>query len=133
MVDLAGRHVVVVGAAIGGATTALLLARAGAQVTMIERVAEPAAVGAGIALQPNGLAVLYGLGLRDQLARTGRRTPFFGVRDAAGRTLAEGFVPDLGHGLDHILIIRRAHLFEALLGAIRQQAGIDLRLGTEVV
>jgi 2-polyprenyl-6-methoxyphenol hydroxylase-like FAD-dependent oxidoreductase len=41
-------HVVVVGAALGGATAALLLARAGARVTLLEKVAEPRAVGAGI-------------------------------------------------------------------------------------
>jgi hypothetical protein len=50
--------VVVAGAGIGGAATALLLARAGARVTLCERVAS--AVGAGILLQPNGLAVLTG-------------------------------------------------------------------------
>lgn len=43
MVALEGRQVVVVGGAIGGMTAALLLARAGATVTVLERVAEPAA------------------------------------------------------------------------------------------
>ncbi|HEX2171482.1 MAG TPA: NAD(P)/FAD-dependent oxidoreductase, partial [Dehalococcoidia bacterium] len=133
MTDLTDRHVIVVGAAIGGAAAALLLARAGARITLLERVAEPAAVGAGIALQPNGLSVLYGLGLRDALQRTGCPATFFGVRDAAGRVLTSGLVPAGGHGLDHILIIRRSHLLAALHEAVRAQPGLDLRLGTEVV
>ena len=58
-----GCDVVVAGGGIGGMTAALLLGSAGASVTLLERVAEPAAVGAGILLQPNGLAVLYALGL----------------------------------------------------------------------
>ena len=43
-------------------------ARAGASVTLVERVAEPKAIGAGIAIAENGLAVLESLGLRDALA-----------------------------------------------------------------
>lgn len=70
---LDGRGVVVVGAGIGGITVALLLAEAGAEVTLLERVAAPAAVGAGILLQPNGLAVLGGLGLAAALERGGHR------------------------------------------------------------
>src|SRR5690348_5595903 len=59
--SLDGKHVAVVGGAIGGAAVALLLAGAGARVTLLERVDQPRAVGAGILLQPNGLGVLYGL------------------------------------------------------------------------
>jgi 2-polyprenyl-6-methoxyphenol hydroxylase-like FAD-dependent oxidoreductase len=57
-VPLQGCNVVIAGGGIGGMTAALLLGSAGASVTLLERVAEPAAVGAGILLQPNGLAVL---------------------------------------------------------------------------
>jgi 2-polyprenyl-6-methoxyphenol hydroxylase-like FAD-dependent oxidoreductase len=53
-----GADVVVVGGAVGGTSTAPLLAELGASVTLLERGMEPAAVGAGILLQPNGLAVL---------------------------------------------------------------------------
>jgi len=59
--DLTGARVTVVGAGIGGMATALLLARVGAAVTLLERSAEIRAVGAGILLQPNGLAVLLEL------------------------------------------------------------------------
>ena len=55
---------IVVGGGIGGSAIALLLARAGTKVTLLERSEDPVALGAGILLQANGLAVLYGLGLR---------------------------------------------------------------------
>ena len=56
--DLANLRVIIVGGATGGCAAALLLARAGAHVTLVERVAQPRAVGAGIALAENGMAVL---------------------------------------------------------------------------
>ena len=56
-------NVVVCGGATGGCGAALLLARGGANVTLVERVAEPKEIGAGIAIAENGLAVLESLGL----------------------------------------------------------------------
>ena len=65
--NLTELHVVVVGAATSGSAAALLLARSGARVTLLEKVEQPRAVGAGIALAANGLAVLESLGLARQL------------------------------------------------------------------
>src|SRR5574338_453340 len=61
--DLHDLHIIVIGAGTGGSAAALLLARAGARVALVERVAQPRAVGAGIAMAENGLAVLESLGL----------------------------------------------------------------------
>jgi 2-polyprenyl-6-methoxyphenol hydroxylase-like FAD-dependent oxidoreductase len=134
VVGLDGRQVVVVGGAVGGLAAALLLARAGATVTVLERVAEPAAVGAGILLQPNGLAVLAGLGLDGQLEEAGHRMGGAGVvRSATGTPLAQVRVPDFGAGLDHVLALRRSRLHELLLAAVRSaHPAVALRLGTEV-
>jgi 2-polyprenyl-6-methoxyphenol hydroxylase-like FAD-dependent oxidoreductase len=133
-VGLEGRQVVVAGGAVGGMAAALLLAGAGASVTVLERVAEPAAVGAGLVLQPNGLAVLAGLGLDGQLDLAGHRMGAAGtVRSASGTTLARIRVPDFGGGLDHVLAIRRSRLHDLLLGAVRAaHPQVALRLGTEV-
>jgi 2-polyprenyl-6-methoxyphenol hydroxylase-like FAD-dependent oxidoreductase len=133
-VGLGGRQVVVAGGAVGGMAAALLLARAGASVTVLERVAEPAAVGAGLVLQPNGLAVLAGLGLDGQLAAAGHRMGGAGmVRSASGATLARIRLPDFGGGLDHVLAIRRSRLHELLLAAVRAaHPAVALRLGAEV-
>src|SRR5215213_9482999 len=65
--------VIVVGGGIGGMTAALLLAGTGTSVTLLERVANPSAVGAGLLLQPNGLAVLDGLGLGTTVRAAGHR------------------------------------------------------------
>jgi 2-polyprenyl-6-methoxyphenol hydroxylase-like FAD-dependent oxidoreductase len=133
-VGLEGRQVVVAGGAVGGMAAALLPARAGASVTVLERVAEPAAVGAGLLLQPNGLAVLAGLGLDGQLAAAGHRLGAAGtVRSASGATLARIRVPDFGGGLDHVLAIRRSRLHDLLLAAVRAaHPAVTLRLGAEV-
>jgi 2-polyprenyl-6-methoxyphenol hydroxylase-like FAD-dependent oxidoreductase len=55
--------VVVVGAGIGGLAASLALSRSGKQVTLVERAERPAEVGAALALQANGMAVLGRLGL----------------------------------------------------------------------
>jgi 2-polyprenyl-6-methoxyphenol hydroxylase-like FAD-dependent oxidoreductase len=129
---LGGSDTVVVGAGIGGMTAALLLAEAGAEVTLLERVAQPAAVGAGILLQPNGLAVLTGLGLAEALERGGHRVTRSAVRGADARPIADLAVPDFGHRLDHALAVRRSHLHEVLLAAVTDRPAIRTRLGAEV-
>ncbi|QRP49276.1 NAD(P)/FAD-dependent oxidoreductase [Amycolatopsis sp. FDAARGOS 1241] len=123
---------VVVGAGIGGLATALLLARAGASVTVLERDADPGGRGSGILVQPNGLAVLAGLGLTGPLEREGhamRATALLGTR---GSPLAKLAVPDFGPGLDHVLAVRRSLLHAVLLKAVREEPVIDLRLGATV-
>src|SRR5688500_3983066 len=79
-------HVIIAGGATGGGSAALLLARAGARVTLIERVAQPRAVGAGIAIAENGMAVLESLKLGPALGAA-REVRGMRVTDAAGRTL----------------------------------------------
>ena len=59
----------VVGAGIGGLTTALCLAEAGfSDVTIYERSSELHEIGAGIQISPNGSRILHGLGLGPALA-----------------------------------------------------------------
>jgi 2-polyprenyl-6-methoxyphenol hydroxylase-like FAD-dependent oxidoreductase len=131
-VPVQGCNVVIAGGGIGGMTAALLLGSAGASVTLLERVAEPAAVGAGILLQPNGLAVLYALGLAEQLQHAAWRTPPAAIRDPTGSVLLELPLPDFGAGLDHALVLRRSHLYGVLLAAVRAHPAIQVRLGTQV-
>ena len=129
---LEGCKVVVAGAGIGGMTAALLLGSAEASVRLLERVAEPAAVGAGLLLQPNGLAVLYALGLGDQLQRAAWRTPPAAIRDPTGSVLLALPLPDFGRGLDHALVLRRSHLYGVLLAAVQAHPAITVQLGTQV-
>jgi len=129
---LAGADVVVVGAGTGGMAAALLLADAGANVTLLERVAEPGAVGAGILLQPNGLAVLHALGLGSALAAAGRPLTGAFVRTPRGTPLVAAATPDYGRGLDHLLALRRSRLNELLLDAVAGRPAITARFGADV-
>src|SRR6476469_3469495 len=61
----------IIGAGTAGSAAAIFLARQGHRVTVYERVPEPAAVGAGITIQPTGLHVLGRLGLRDAIVERG--------------------------------------------------------------
>jgi 2-polyprenyl-6-methoxyphenol hydroxylase-like FAD-dependent oxidoreductase len=60
-------HTLIVGAGPGGAALALLLARAGLEVTLVEREPDAARVFRGEGLMPTGLDALYQMGLRDDL------------------------------------------------------------------
>jgi 2-polyprenyl-6-methoxyphenol hydroxylase-like FAD-dependent oxidoreductase len=123
---------VVAGAGIGGLAAAVLLGRIGVDVTLIERVTRPAEVGAGLLLQPNGIAVLQALGLAEDLV--GRGSPVSGgaLRNGAGRRLTELSTPDFGDGLDAVVAIRRSVLHTALLDAVRDEPTVRCRFETSV-
>lgn len=124
-------QVVVVGGAIGGASAALLLARAGAQVTLLERADSVRAVGAGIALAENGLAVLQALGLSATLERNSSVVTGVRVVDASGRTV---FAPVGGvkGQAPHLLMARRSDLYALLNGAVAAEPGIETHHGVSV-
>lgn len=120
-------HVIVVGGGTGGCAAALLLARAGAAVTVIERVAQPRAVGAGLALAANGLAVLESLGLTPALA-SARPSPAPRITDERGATLLAA-----PPGTPVPVLVRRATLQEVLLDALASEPRVTTRFGAEVL
>ena len=114
----------VIGCGTAGAAAAILLARAGCAVTILERVAEPGPVGAGIILQPTGQAVLARLGLLDEVAARGAPLDRLYLRTAGGRTLADlryAAVDPAWRGLG----VHRGVLFEALYAAARAAARVQ--------
>ncbi|HSK96889.1 MAG TPA: NAD(P)/FAD-dependent oxidoreductase [Euzebyales bacterium] len=124
--------VVIVGGGIGGMTAALLFADIGAQVTLLERVDAPADVGAGILLQPNGLAVLTALGLGDELEHSGHRLRASVLRTVRGATIADLSPHDSGRPWEHLLALRRNRLHQILIDAVAGRSGIATRFGAEV-
>ncbi len=64
-------RIAIAGAGFAGLASAALLARAGHRVTVYEKFAQPQAVGAGILIQPSGLAALRTLGILDEMLTHG--------------------------------------------------------------
>ena len=125
--------VVIAGGGPGGSVAALALARGGARVTLLERLDHPAPAGGGILLHPNGLAVLYALGVGDALRHRAHVSSAVSIRDTRGRTILEMPVPDFGAGLDHMLAVRRSHLTGVLADAVASTPGIEVITGAEAV
>jgi 2-polyprenyl-6-methoxyphenol hydroxylase-like FAD-dependent oxidoreductase len=132
-INISNPSVVVAGGGPAGAVAALLLARQGADVTVLERGDPSAAVGAGLLLQPNGLAVLYALGLREALEAAATRSSTVTVHNARGRVLVQTQVPDYGNGLDHVLALRRSHFAAVLAAALAEEPRVDVRVAAEVI
>ena len=122
--------VAVVGAGTAGPASAILLSRAGAQVTLFERVLAPAPVGAGLLLQPTGMAVLLRLGCLGPVLERGARVGHLRGVTPSGRT-----VLDLAYAARRAdlfgLGVHRGSLFAALWAGL-EPAGVTLRTGIEV-
>src|SRR5262245_17792998 len=111
-----GRHpsrIGVVGCGVAGQAAASFLADAGHDVTVFERFAEPRPLGAGLLLQPTGLAVLRALGLEQEALARGSKVVGLEARTAGGRTVLDLAYADL-HPKAHGLGIRRSVLFDLL-------------------
>lgn len=125
------RTVAVVGGGTAGSAAALLLAADGHAVTLFEAVADPAPVGAGLMLQPTGLAVLAQLGLLEQVVSRGAQVARLRALTTRGRTVLDleyAKVQPTAFGLG----IHRGVLFNALFGAVQQSGEIDVRCGVRV-
>ena len=123
----------VVGAGIGGLAASLALSQVAARVTLVERAERPSEVGAALALQPNGMAVLDRLGLLSAVEAVSARIDRMDIRSVTGRRLLTAGMPDLGAGLDHAIAVRRTDLHRLLLEAVAGVASIDTRFGWTAV
>src|SRR6185295_8357145 len=79
------RDVVIAGAGIGGLTAAIALIRAGIRVRVLERASAIHPAGAGLALQPNAMALLASLGLDHAVAAAGAALSRAALLDPSGR------------------------------------------------
>ena len=109
----------IVGCGIGGMSAALFLARDGHDVTLFERFPEPQPLGAGLLIQPTGLAVLSELGLIDAVRGAGHRIDSLHGQTTDGTTIFDVRYSHLHRSLCG-LGIHRGVLFDLLLGAVRR-------------
>jgi salicylate hydroxylase len=129
---LKNQHVIVAGAGIGGLAAALALARAGQRVTVLERSAEFASIGAGIQLGPNAMKVLARWGLQDALLAQACLPQAIAVHHAGtGRSISRIL---LGNAVlqrygQVYATVHRAHLHGVLLAAVLAQPGIQVHQG----
>ena len=123
--------IAVVGCGVAGQAAATLLAERGHRVTIYERFTEPQPIGAGLLLQPAGLAVLRQLGLADAAIARGARVAGLEARTHRGRSILDLHYADL-HPLAHGVGIHRATLFDLLHGRLLKSPA-KLVTGAEIV
>lgn len=127
---MTGKRIGIVGCGVAGMASAIACARDGWDVTVLERFETPRPVGAGLLLQPTGLAALDALGLRADVERAGARIAALDGRTAAGKPVLE-LVYAHWDAAAYGLGVHRGTLFAALHGAL-QSSGAALRLGAEI-
>jgi 2-polyprenyl-6-methoxyphenol hydroxylase-like FAD-dependent oxidoreductase len=125
------RTATVVGGGIAGLASAVSLAQAGWQATVLEQAPEFGDVGAGLAITGNGMAALEAIGAADEVRAAGYRTSTAGYQDPGGRWLLQ--IPDVPslRAVTTIWGLNRQRLHAAVLEAARA-AGVELVNGAEV-
>jgi 2-polyprenyl-6-methoxyphenol hydroxylase-like FAD-dependent oxidoreductase len=132
--SLDGASVIIAGGGIGGAATAVALAREGAAVTLFERSEEFGEVGAGLQIGPHGARILQAWGVLDEVLANGFRPKNLVFRDALTAEVLTRI--DLGREYQNryggiYFVTHRSDLHSSLVNAACR-AGAELRTGVTV-
>ncbi|MEN3540806.1 FAD-dependent monooxygenase [Microbispora sp. ZYX-F-249] len=124
------RHdVVVVGARAAGAATALLLARLGHDVVLLDRAVFPSDTVSTHQIARSGVVLLHRWGLLDAVLASGapaiRRVTFAAEGESVTRTIKDKAGVDL-------LVAPRRYILDTIVAEAAASAGADLRLGATV-
>ncbi|MDI1339023.1 3-hydroxybenzoate 6-monooxygenase [Polaromonas sp.] len=122
--------ILIAGGGIGGLATALVLARDGHAVTVLEQAASFGEIGAGIQLGPNIFKMFAWLGLSDVVSKVSFFPPGLGMNDVrTGEKVVRvplGDVSRATYGFPYG-VIYRADLHQVFLDACRELPNITLR------
>ncbi len=123
-------RIAVVGCGTAGPASAIFLTRAGHDVVVFERAPVIAPIGAGMLLQPTGIAVLAQLGLLDRIRECSAE-----IRHIRGRTQHGRMVMDFHYGQLHedlyALGIHRGTLSDALKAGMAAE-GIEVHVSVTI-
>jgi len=122
--------IAVIGCGSAGAAAAIYLKRAGHDLRIFEKIADPKPVGAGILMQPSGLEVLYELGLLEDVLRLGTRVDRLFGETKKGRPILDIGYQDIDQNA-YGLGIHRGALFMALFNAV-QKENISVECGVDI-
>ena len=118
------------GFGVAGGALAVLLARVGHRVTLLERAPQVGPVGAGFLLQPSGQKILAQLGLFDAVARRSARIERLEAFTETGRQLTDLRYGNAGPGLC-AYGVQRGVLFSSL-HETAVAAGVTVTLAAEI-
>ncbi|MEC7120430.1 MAG: NAD(P)/FAD-dependent oxidoreductase [Pseudomonadota bacterium] len=124
------QKIAVIGAGTAGLASALVLVKQGHAVTVFEQAAQLENVGAGVLLQPSGLAVFQYLGVLDAALALGARVDSLQGQLADGRLLVDHHYTDL-MPMDFGLGMHRAALCDVLMQGLATQS-IQWEFGASV-
>ncbi len=122
-------RILIVGGGIAGLTLATALRQRGFRPELIERSPSWQTVGAGIAVQPNGMRILQALGMGAAVERAGAVIRHWSFCDQHGDVLSETDLDGLWGEVGRFIGIQRAKLHQVLLDGA---APVPYRLGVSV-
>ncbi|HWG05638.1 MAG TPA: FAD-dependent monooxygenase [Beijerinckiaceae bacterium] len=129
-------HAIVAGAGIGGLMAALALARAGLQVTVLERAPVVEETGAGLQLSPNASGILREYGVLGRLSGSALMPEALQIRNARDGAqimrMPLGVVAEMRWAAPYLLVLRR-DLQRALIEQVALNPSITLETGADVV
>jgi 2-polyprenyl-6-methoxyphenol hydroxylase-like FAD-dependent oxidoreductase len=127
----AARNVLVVGGGVAGMTSAMMLARAGVDVTLIELDPDWRVAGAGITITAATLRALKTIGVLDRVMDEGHTHDGIRVCGTDGVQIDSVLSPSLGPGIPGAGGILRPVLHAILADQVRA-AGVTVKLGVTV-